>query len=91
MARLSKEPLFASNNEAAMNMFSSRCAPCPMKLHPSAETFTYRAETMLSFLTFLREKYGGAEAYLKSHCGFTEDDIVTIRERLLVSKDDSAQ
>lgn len=25
MARLSKEPLFASNNEAALNMFTCRC------------------------------------------------------------------
>lgn len=25
MARLTKEPLFASNNEAALNMFTCRC------------------------------------------------------------------
>ena len=25
MARLAKEPLFASNNEAALNMFTCRC------------------------------------------------------------------
>lgn len=28
MARLVKEPLFASNNEAALNMFTCRCVNC---------------------------------------------------------------
>jgi len=30
---------------------------------------------MLAFLQMLRERYGGAEVYVKSHCGFSDDDI----------------
>ncbi|KIJ57092.1 hypothetical protein M422DRAFT_198473 [Sphaerobolus stellatus SS14] len=65
MARLAKEPEFAENKEAALNMLESRY------------------ETMTAFLDFLEEKYGGAESYLKTYLGFSEEDISKIRKNLL--------
>jgi len=68
MTRLAKEPLFASNNEAALNMF------------------TCRHETMLSFLKHFREKYGGAEQYVRRYVGLTDDEITTIKKHILISE-----
>ncbi|TFY60047.1 hypothetical protein EVG20_g7568 [Dentipellis fragilis] len=70
MARLSREPIFVQNPDAALNMFSSR------------------HETMLAFLQMFRERYGGAEGYLKQYCAFTDDDIATIRRNLVVRHSD---
>ncbi|KAA1473441.1 hypothetical protein DENSPDRAFT_839914 [Dentipellis sp. KUC8613] len=70
MARLSREPIFIQNPDAALNMFSSR------------------HETMLAFLQMFRERYGGAEAYLKQYCGFTDDDIATIRRNIVIHHPD---
>lgn len=39
---------------------------------------------MLAFLQLLRERYGGAEEYLKRYVHLTEDDINIIRRNLLV-------
>ncbi|KAF9006632.1 protein-tyrosine phosphatase-like protein [Cyathus striatus] len=66
MKRLHKEPLFASNNEAALNMF------------------TCRHETMLAFLQLLQDKYGGVEEYIRRYVGLSDEEINTIRDRLLV-------
>ncbi|KAH7916222.1 protein-tyrosine phosphatase-like protein [Hygrophoropsis aurantiaca] len=66
MKRLTKEPLFASDNQAAMRMFTSRF------------------ETMQTFLSLLETKYGGVEAYINQYTGLTDDDIVSIRNNLLV-------
>jgi len=38
---------------------------------------------MLAFLQMLRERYGGAEVYVKSHCGFSDDDIDIIRRHIV--------
>ena len=38
-----------------------------------------RPETMRSLLAHLREKYGGAEGYLKANTKLTEDDFARIR------------
>ncbi|KAL0950285.1 hypothetical protein HGRIS_010264 [Hohenbuehelia grisea] len=70
MERLSKEPLFASNNEAALNMF------------------TCRASTMTAFLSLLEERYGGVETYLKRVIGFSEEDVLRIRQNILVTASD---
>ncbi|THV08260.1 hypothetical protein K435DRAFT_641182 [Dendrothele bispora CBS 962.96] len=68
MQRLAKEPLFASNNEAALNMF------------------TCRSETMIAFLRFLKDKYGGVEEYVKKYTSLNEDDIIVIRNNLLTTR-----
>jgi len=41
---------------------------------------------MRATLEVLREKYGGAEGYLKNHAKFTDEDLGKIRQSLLVSK-----
>ncbi|KZT71481.1 hypothetical protein DAEQUDRAFT_736668 [Daedalea quercina L-15889] len=66
MARLSQVPLFATNTEAALNMF------------------TCRRETMLAFLTLLRDRYGGVEGYINTFAGLSPEDIQRIRTNLLV-------
>jgi len=68
MARLAQVPMFASNTEAALNMF------------------TCRPETMLAFLTLLRDQYGGVEEYLKQYVHLSSDDIDLVRRNLLVSQ-----
>ncbi|KAF9651766.1 hypothetical protein BDM02DRAFT_3090662 [Thelephora ganbajun] len=68
MTRLREEPLFASNNEAALNMFS--CRP----------------DTMLAFLSLLKERYGGVEGYLKDVIQLTDGDISTIRSNILAPR-----
>lgn len=40
---------------------------------------------MRSLLRHLREKYGGAEGYLKAYTKLTEDDFARIRANLVVS------
>lgn len=81
MARLTKEPLFASNNEAALNMFTSRFVP-----FNSTHDYFYlkirlhlRRETMLAFLNVIEQKYGGVTEYLKKYIHLSEEDIHTIR------------
>ena len=43
-----------------------------------------RPETMRSLLAHLREKYGGAEGYLKANTKLTEDDFARIRASWIV-------
>lgn len=44
-----------------------------------------RYETMLAFLDLLRQKYGGAEGYVKDYCKMTDDDMEIIRRNLLTN------
>ncbi|KAF9226889.1 hypothetical protein BS17DRAFT_776289 [Gyrodon lividus] len=46
---------------------------------------TSRYETMHATLALFKDKYGGVEAYGKNFCGLTDDDILIIRENLVVS------
>lgn len=39
---------------------------------------------MLAFLQLLRDKYGGAEEYLKRYVLLSDDDVNAIRHNLLV-------
>jgi len=48
-----------------------------------------RAESMSAFLEFLDSKYGGAEGFLRSHVGLSDNDIDTIRENILVAADEA--
>lgn len=41
---------------------------------------------MIATLKILREKYGGAEGYLKGHTKLTNDDLEKIRGNFLVTK-----
>lgn len=41
-----------------------------------------RAENMVATLGMIREMYGGAEGYIKGPCGFSDEDVVKIRENL---------
>jgi len=43
-----------------------------------------RYDTMLAFLEMLRNKYNGAEGYLRERVGLTVEDIVLIRNRMVV-------
>ncbi|KAJ3754018.1 protein-tyrosine phosphatase-like protein [Lentinula raphanica] len=43
-----------------------------------------KPETMVATLQFIREKYNGAEAYLKTHLNLDEEDILKIRENYLI-------
>jgi len=84
MNRLAMEPLFASNNEAALNMFTCRCVgnvhhPCNLK------KLFCRRETMMAFLPLLQEKYSGVEAYCKQYLGLSDGDIHRIQSNILVS------
>lgn len=38
---------------------------------------------MYAFLDLLRDKYGGAEAYMQHYCGMSAEDIETIRRNLV--------
>jgi hypothetical protein len=93
MERLNKEPLFASNSEAALNMFTCRC----VVQHPSdSRSYLFilapRDITMLAFLDLLDqdEKYSGVEGYVRRFTGLGDEDIATIRRNLLVPAADLA-
>ncbi|KAH8116851.1 protein-tyrosine phosphatase-like protein [Phellopilus nigrolimitatus] len=45
-----------------------------------------KKETMLATLAMIREKYGGAETYVKQYTSLTNEDIVQIRKNLLVAR-----
>ncbi|EKG15068.1 hypothetical protein MPH_07751 [Macrophomina phaseolina MS6] len=45
-----------------------------------------RKENMLATLAMVREKYGGAEAYMRTVCGLSEDEIERIRQVMIVSE-----
>jgi len=40
---------------------------------------------MISTLKMIRDKYGGAEGYLKSRTSITDEDIRKLRDNLLVA------
>ena len=42
-----------------------------------------RAENMLAALEMIKNKYGGAEGYLKLKCGFNDEDIQKIRSNII--------
>lgn len=89
MARLSKESIFASNNEAALNMFSCRCVTIALTYLMNSLSHIslslVRRETMVAFLSILQDRYGGVEEYIKHHLGMSEHDIAIIRNNLLIS------
>lgn len=82
MARLSKEPLFASNTEAALNMFTCRCVLAVFGLISYTSLLDRRRETMTAFLQLLRDKYGGAVKYVVDHTRFSEVDIEVLKDIL---------
>lgn len=42
-----------------------------------------RFENMSATLDLLSEKYGGAEGYVKTYCGLSEEEIAIIRMNLI--------
>ena len=85
MNRLAMEPLFASNNEAALNMFTCRCVQMThIYIRPLKDLFR-RRETMMAFLQLMQEKYDGVEAYCRQYLGLSDDDIQIIQSNILVS------
>lgn len=42
-------------------------------------------------LEILRIKYGGAEAYLKTQCDLSDQDIAAVKENLLTKGDESSR
>ena len=87
MARLLQMPLFATDNEAMLNMFTCRQVVHLLNLahHRSHSRLSHRSETMIAFLQLLGEKYGGVESYLKTHVGITDEEIHIIRRNILPS------
>lgn len=41
---------------------------------------------MLATLDMIKNKYGGAEGYLKQKCGFEDQDIERIRKNIIESR-----
>lgn len=76
--------MFASNNEAALNMFTCRYVNRYL-LAKGSFIIVHSEETMIAFLGLLKDKYGGVEEYLKQYTHLSEDDITTIRNNMLVS------
>lgn len=83
MARLSKEPLFASNNEAALNMFTCRQV-IPLSQILKRLTRDESHETMQAFLEHFDKKYGGVDEYVKRYVGFSDEEIAVIKRNLLI-------
>jgi protein tyrosine/serine phosphatase len=84
LLRLSMEPLFASNQEAALNMFSCRWVFGWLLVHYiRTNSDQTRPETISTFLKMLEEQYGGTREYIKQHTELTDNDITTIRDNLL--------
>ena len=46
----------------------------------------YRLDAMIKLLIVLRTTYHGADGYLRSQCGFSDNDITTIKKNLLASQ-----
>lgn len=85
MARLLQMPLFATDNEAMLNMFTCRQVVYLLNSADrcSHSRLLHRSETMISFLQLLDGKYGGVESYLKTHVGITDEEIHIIRRNIL--------
>lgn len=49
-----------------------------------------KKESMLATLEFLGGKYGGAESYVKTRCGVSDQDIADLRRRFRLSDDKRA-
>lgn len=45
-----------------------------------------RPASMLATLDMIKNKYGGAEGYLKQNCGFEDQDIERIRKNVIESR-----
>lgn len=45
-----------------------------------------RPANMLATLDMIKNKYGGAEGYLKQKCGFEDQDIERIRKNIIESR-----
>lgn len=91
MARLAKEPMFAEDKEAAINMLGSRfvfllflLGVRPRFLLDPLLLVLNSHETMIAFLSLLEEKYGGAEGYLMHNLEFSTEDVATIRRNLVL-------
>ena len=84
LSRLAREPLFASDSTAALNMLSSRCVRCccPLVLPDQLG----REETMQAFIKMLGEQYGGVKEYVQRACNLTDQDIIIIRQNLRTPK-----
>jgi len=50
-----------------------------------------RLEAMTQVLEILRIKYGGVEAYLKTQCDLSDQDIAAVKENLLTKGDESSR
>jgi protein tyrosine/serine phosphatase len=63
--------------EGILNMMSSKSI--------SHDDTDIRYEAMIQTLALIKSEYGGAEGYVKKVCGLTDEDIIRIRERLLIN------
>lgn len=59
-----------------------------MQVGPYSQSFKqttnllFRHDTMVAFLQLLRDKYGDAENYCRTHLSLTTEDIARIRHNL---------
>jgi len=45
-----------------------------------------RKEAMVATIEIIRQEYDGVEGYLKNKCGFSDEDITTMRANLVVEE-----
>lgn len=50
------------------------------------EANEFRAVNMLSTLRMMREKFGGAEAYVIEKCGLTKEEVEKLKSNLIVER-----
>jgi hypothetical protein len=82
LAQLRREPMFSEDNQPLLNMFQCRYDTRVSRSYPEL-TVVYRSETMIAFLHLLDERYGGANQYLMSHVGLSEEDLAVIRKNII--------
>lgn len=80
------EPLFASNNEAALNMLTCRLKYSFQMSLIFCSYYLDSSETMQAFLEYFDKNYGGAEEYIRRYVGLSDDDVATIKNNILIIK-----
>ncbi|KAK0459275.1 protein-tyrosine phosphatase-like protein [Desarmillaria tabescens] len=74
--------------EPAIPMFTARLERNPVfrsNFEGAVKMGSSRPETMVATLQMIREKFGGAEGYIKAYTSLGDEDIEILRQRLLVA------
>jgi hypothetical protein len=60
--------------------------PSPFAASYEGADGLYRKENMAAFLKVMKDKFGGAEAYVTEKCGLSKAEVEKIRESLIIEK-----